>query len=64
MISKPSTASRWRSVLSGGYIRVRDVKGDIIVITNNDGNRQHVHIRDFNAEYRLIVQQKAVNART
>ena len=63
MMSKPSINSRWRSILSGVYVRVRDVQGDVIVLVDGSGNRTHVHIRDFNAEYRLVAQQKAMNAR-
>jgi hypothetical protein len=60
MMNRPTTGSQHRSALTGRMIRVTDVQGDIIVVVDHDGNRSHTHIRDFNAEYRLLQQRRAL----
>lgn len=59
-MTRPNIGDKYRSVLSGRSVRVKEVVGDIIRLLI-DGNLTHVHVRDFNAEFRLVKQQREVN---
>ena len=65
MMTRPRIGTKYRSSLTGKTARVLDTQGDIIYLTHSDCDdmlrSRPVHIRDFNAEYRLDEQQRAMN---
>jgi len=54
MNSRPSIGQKYRSRLSGETARVKDVNGDTVMVLTHTGDTIRVHIKDFNAEYRMV----------
>lgn len=58
MIDRPTVGAKYRSVLTGNTARVKDVQGSRVTLLDTDGNTVHIHVRDFNAEYRTTARSK------
>ena len=51
------TGLKYRSTLTGRTVRIIEKRGDIVVVVTDEGNREYIHVRDFNATYRAVVRR-------
>jgi hypothetical protein len=53
-LARPSIGAKYRSRLTGENARVKDVQGDTVKLLIHTGDTVTQHLRDFNAEYRVV----------